>query len=323
VVLVSAASAEKARIHRVLTPEGLSLPFVVGSMGDRIAAFLLDFLILILATLGIWLIAFVVEQLGMKELGISLAILVVFLLWSFYFIYFEAHRGGVTFGKRKAELRVISRDGGPLTAEAVVARNLMRNLEFQLPILVILAPDAMLPEAPGWGRLIAAVWFLVFAFMPLFNRDRLRCGDLVAGTIVVKAPVAVLLGDLTARGSGRGGERAPERPAGRWSPPPPRPAFAPEPEPAAEGFPFTRQQLDIYGIHELQVLEDLLRRDDQGVLDGRILEEVCEKIKTKIAWPRERWSVPPRRFLDAFYRAQRARLEQKMLFGQRQERKKG
>jgi hypothetical protein len=119
---------------------------------------------------------------------------------------------------------------------------------------------------------------------------------------------------------GRPAERR-ERPAARWSPPPPTPAFAPEPVP--EEFPFTRQQLDIYGIHELQVLEDLLRRDDQGVLDGRILEEVCDKIKTKLGWPRERWDVQPRRFLDAFYRAQRARLEQKMLFGQRQERKKG
>ena len=127
--------------------------------------------------------------------------------------------------------------------------------------------------------------------MPLFNKDRLRCGDLVAGTIVVKAPVAVLLGDLTDRGVGRPAER-PERPAARWSPPPSTPAFAPEP--VAEEFPFTRQQLDIYGIHKLQVLEDLLRRDDQGVLDGSILEEVCDKIKTKIGWPRERWDVQPR-----------------------------
>jgi uncharacterized RDD family membrane protein YckC len=319
---VSVASAGNARIHRVLTPEGLSLPFVVGPVGDRITAFLLDFLVMVVAMVGVWVVALIAEQLGMKELGLSVAILVVFLLWNFYFIYFEAHRGGVTFGKRKAELRVISRDGGPLTAEAVVARNLMRNLEFQLPVLVILAPGAMLPEAPVWGRLIAAVWFLAFAFMPLFNKDRLRCGDLVAGTIVVKAPVAVLLGDLTARGTDRGGERAAERPGARWSPPPPKPAFAPEPV-VAEEFPFTRQQLDIYGIHELQVLENLLRRDDQGVLDGRILEEVCDKIKTKIGWPRDRWAVPPRRFLDAFYRAQRARLEAKMLFGQRQERKKG
>jgi uncharacterized RDD family membrane protein YckC len=317
---MSAISLDKARVHPVLTPEGLSLPFVVGSAGDRISAFVLDTALIVLATLGVWALAALGAVLGLKELGISFALLVGFLLWNFYFIYFEAHRGGVTFGKRKAELRVISRGGGPLTAEAVVARNLMRNLELQLPLLVLLAPDEMLPEAPAWGRLIAAVWFLVFAFMPLFNKDRLRCGDLVAGTIVVKAPVAVLLGDLTERGVTRPAER-PERPAARWSPPPSTPAFAPEP--VLEELPFTRQQLDIYGIHELQVLEDLLRRDDQGVLDGRILEEVCDKIKTKIGWPRERWAVQPRRFLDAFYRAQRARLEAKMLFGQRQERKKG
>ena len=152
--------------------------------------------------------------------------------------------------------------------------------------------------------------------MPLFNQDRLRCGDMVAGTMVVKAPAAVLLSDLTARGCGSPAERPAAAGLGR-----PGPALAPAPPP--EEFPFTRQQLDIYGIHELQVLEDLLRRDDQGILDGRILEEVCDKIKTKIGWPRERWNVPPRRFLDAFYRAQRALLEQKMLFGQRQERKQG
>lgn len=315
---MSAISLDKARIHQVLTPEGLSLPFVVGSAGDRISAFVLDTVLIVLATIGLQLLGVALAALGLKELGFSFALLVGFLLWNFYFIYFEAHRGGVTYGKRKAELRVISRGGGPLTAEAVVARNLMRNLEFQMPLLVLLAPGQMLPEAPVWGRLIAAVWLMAFAFMPLFNKDRLRCGDLVAGTIVVKAPAAVLLGDLTARGTP---PRPAERPAARWTPPPPTPALAPEP--VAEEFPFTRQQLDIYGIHELQVLEDLLRRDDQGTLDGRILEDVCDKIKTKIGWPRERWDVPSRRFLDAFYRSQRARLEQKMLFGQRQERKKG
>lgn len=314
---MSAVALDKARIHKVLTPEGLSLPFVVGSAGDRVSAFLLDTLLIVGMVLGVWLLGVAVALLGLPQIGFSFALLMGFLLWNFYFVYFEAHRGGVTFGKRKMELRVISRGGGPLTAEAVVARNLMRNLEFQLPLIVLLAPDAMLPEAPGWGRLIAAVWFLVLALMPWFNKDRLRCGDLVAGTIVVKAPAAVLLGDLTERGVGRPAER----PEARWSPPPPKPAFAPEP--VVEELPFTRQQLDIYGIHELQVLEDLLRRDDQGVLDGRILEEVCDKIKTKIDWPRERWAAPPRRFLDAFYKAQRARLEQKMLFGQRQERKKG
>jgi len=313
-------SLDKARIHRVLTPEGLSLPFVVAPAGDRLSAFLFDTLLIIGATIVVGLLAALSSLVGLKEFGASFAVVVAFLLWNFYFIYFEVHWGGVTFGKRRAELRVISRDGGPLTAEAIFARNILRDLEFYIPLMVLLAPDQMLPEAPGWGRLLAVVWLLVFALMPLFNQDRLRCGDLVAGTMVVKAPAAVLLADLTARGADAMAGAA-ERPAARRASTAPAPAFAPAPPP--EEFPFTRQQLDIYGIHELQVLEDLLRRDDQGILDARILEEVCDKIKTKIGWPRERWSVPPRRFLDAFYRAQRALLEQKMLFGQRQERKRG
>lgn len=304
---MSAISIDKARIHKVLTPEGVSLPFVVAPAGDRASAFLIDLLVIVGGTLLAWLVAAGAALIGLAGVGVSFAIVVGFLLWNFYFIYLEVHRGGTTWGKRRAGLRVISRDGGPLTAEAVISRNLMRNLEFNLPALALLAPEAMFPEIPGWGRLLAVVWLLVFALMPLFNQDHLRCGDMVAGTLVVKAPAVVLLSDLADR-------PAPRPPARADRPAPPRPE---------EEFPFTREQLDIYGVHELQVLEDLLRRDDQGSLDGRILEEVCDKIKIKIGWPRERWEVPPRRFLDAFYRAQRALLEQKMLFGQRRERKKG
>jgi uncharacterized RDD family membrane protein YckC len=312
---MGAISLDKARVHRVLTPEGLSLPFVVAPAGDRLSAFLFDTLLIVGATTAVGVLAALSSLLGMETLGASFAVLVGFLLWNFYFVYFEVHWGGMTFGKRRAELRVISRDGGPLTAEAIFARNLMRNLEFYVPLMVLLAPDQTLPEAPEWGRPLAAFWLLVFALMPLFNKDRLRCGDLVAGTMVVRAPAAVLLADLADRGAEQSGDRSKTRPSV------PAPAFTPATP--AEEFPFTRQQLDIYGIHELQVLEDLLRRDDQGILDGRVLDEVCDKIKTKIAWPRDRWNVPPRRFLDAFYRAQRALLEQKMLFGQRQERKRG
>jgi hypothetical protein len=128
--------------------------------------------------------------------------------------------------------------------------------------------------------------------MPLFNQDRLRCGDMIAGTLVVRAPVPVLLPDL-----------ADARPRQQ------------------QEIAFTREQLDIYGIHELQVLEDLLHRAAEGTLDSRILEDVGEKIKRKVDWPQERWNVPTRAFLEAFYAAQRGRLEQRLLFGERRERK--
>src|SRR5215217_2603457 len=100
---MSAISLDKVRIHRVLTPEGLSLPFVVAPAGDRLSAFLFDTLLIIGATVLAWLLAALSFLVGMKELGASFAVLVGFLLWNFYFIYFEVHWGGVTVGKRRAE----------------------------------------------------------------------------------------------------------------------------------------------------------------------------------------------------------------------------
>ena len=182
---MSAISLDSERIHRVPTPEGISLPFVVAAVGDRVAAFLVDLIIIIGCMVAVTLVALLGELVGLKGIGISFGLLAGFLLWNFYFVYFEIHWGGVTPGKRKMGVRVISRDGGPLTAEAVFARNLMRILELNLPLIALLAPQALVPEAPGWGRLLAVAWLVVFALLPFFNQDRLRCGDLVAGPLVV------------------------------------------------------------------------------------------------------------------------------------------
>jgi uncharacterized RDD family membrane protein YckC len=303
-------AAAGPRLHRVWTPEGVPLPFAVAGVGERISAFALDGLLLLLATLAVALLAGFASVVS-SNLAAAFFALAVFLIWNAYFIVCEIRGNGRTPGKKKAGLRVVSRDGGPLTAEAVIARNLMRDLEVFLPLAAVLLPESLVPAAPSWGRLVAIAWLLVFALLPLFGKDRLRAGDLVAGTIVVRNPGAVLLPDLA--------EAPAVRPAARSSP------FGSAVEAArspAEEYGFTREQLDIYGIHELQVLEDLLRRHDGGTLDPRVLEEVCEKIKEKIGWPAERWQVPPAPFLQAFYRAQRASLEKRMLFGQRRERKR-
>ena len=282
------------KIHPIRTPEGISVPFEVAPVHDRVRALLIDLVLVFLGIAGLW---FVASPLGW--LGQSLALVVGFLLQNFYFILCEINLGGRTIGKRTARIRVISRDGGPLTAEAVLARNLTRDLELFLPLIALLAPEALIPQAPGWAALLAVLWILIFAALPLFNRDRLRCGDLVAGTLVVRSPEPVLLPDLAQA-----------------------PAVQPARNAAAPEIVFTREQLDIYGVHELQVLEDILRRDDEGTLDPRVLAEVAEKIKKKIGWPQESRDIQPHVFLRAFYAAQRGRLEQRLLFGERRERKK-
>ena len=96
--------------------------------------------------------------------------------------------------------------------------------------------------------------------------------------------------------------------------------MAPAQPAEAAGPLFSQQQLDHYGIRELQVLEDLLRRYETGTLGDQILTDVAWRIQKKIGW--QETVDQPLAFLEAFYRAQRARLEQKLLFGQRQERKR-
>jgi hypothetical protein len=195
-------------------------------------------------------------------------------------------------------LRVIDRHGGPLTADAVIVRNLTRDIEFFMPAQMLLAAELIWPGAPGWARLAGMTWLLVLAFLPLFNKLRLRVGDLLAGTMVVLAPKAVLLQDQSAH------------------------AVAPLPGQAPAGrvrYEFTDAALDVYGIYELQVLEDVLRKGEEGTAEGYLaMDAVCEKIQRKIGWDViSSGRVDPGAFLRDFYAALRARLEHKMLLGQR------
>lgn len=295
---MTTADSRALQRHRIETPEGLPLEFEVASRVDRVVAFAIDFALVTAAITALWLMALIAgASLKSLEIAGALALVGHFVLRNGYFIVSEARRGGTTFGKRALRLRVLSRDGGPLTVEAVVARNLMRDLETFLPLIALFAPQALVPEAPGWGRWLSVLWLVLLGALPFFSREGLRVGDLVAGTIVARTPRPVLLTDLALPGSHA-----------------PAPAGAPL---------FTREQLDIYGIHELQVLERVLRQSHEGTLDPTVLDDIAQRIRQKIGWPTEHSQELALPFLEAFYRAQRGRLEHHLLLGQRRERAKG
>ena len=123
---------------------------------------------------------------------------------------------------------------------------------------------------------------------------------------MVAAPKAVLLKDVAA-----GAARPPGSPRGGG-------AAGLDPE-----FPFSRGQLETYGIYELQTLEEVLRQ--QGPQSGETRREVAKRIQRKIGWaPFDSAGTEPvdaERFLKAFYAALRAHLETRMLFGERRENK--
>ncbi len=280
--------ADKRRLRHILTPEGVELTVELGDRSARAAALLID---LLFAGLGI--LAIVIAAVGLtyvwKYWGLTLALLAFFLVRFFYFSYFELRWRGATPGKRLIGLRVIDRAGGPLRPEAVVARNLMREVEVFLPLSLLFLPK--LTGASAMIQILLLVWAGIFLFMPLFNRDGLRLGDLVGGTMVIAMPKAALLPDLIAAGG-------PGQISGQTA--------------GASDYRFSDGQLDIYGIFELQTLEKVLR---QGKDSDGVRAQIAERIRHKIGWPAEVPGFDADRFLAAFYAAQRARLERKMLFG--------
>src|SRR3546814_1783379 len=80
---------------------------------------------------------------------------------------------------------------------------------------------------------------------------------------------------------------------------------------AAQAIVFTDADLAVYGIYELQELEQVLRTGD-----ARTMREVADTIRAKIGRPvAEEDDV----FLHNYYRQLKARLERGLLFGKRRE----
>ena len=274
------------------TPEGARLSLKIASAGERAGAFTIDFILLILTLLfGGWVLFMVFRGAGIdaEQIGGALFGIFVFVVRNFYFVAFEAGRRAATPGKRVLGLRVAARDGGRLSSNAVFARNLVREIEVFMPfyLLLYLASASTLDEESGAAlSAVGLLWTLIFLLFPLFNRDRLRLGDLIAGTWVVHVPKPVLMKDVAER-------RRTTAAAG------------------ADEFAFTAEELSVYGIHELQVLEGLLRTSTPDVRGA-----VAERIRRKIG----RAPVPgedDQRFLKAYYAALRAHLESGLVLGRR------
>ncbi|WP_291138529.1 RDD family protein [Erythrobacter sp.] len=284
----------------MVTPEGLALPVTVASRGSRVGALVIDFIIVIM---GIFLVQLLFSLLfwavldedfdpasgaisAAGEFVIILAILLIFVARYGYFLAFELSPRGATPGKRAVGIRVAARGGGRLTPEAVIARNLIRDIELFMPfIFLLLAPSG----EQGNAGIAGLIWFGIFMAFPFFNKDALRAGDVIAGTWVVEAPRTKLAEALSTQGAA-----------------------------AAEGtsdltgvrYDFGEEELSVYGERELQTLERILRENQPEALSA-VHAAICRKI----GW--DPGAGDERAFLEAFYAQLRAKLEADMRFGKR------
>ncbi|MDH7970972.1 RDD family protein [Sphingomonas sp. AR_OL41] len=264
-----------------VTPEGVDLQLELGSAGTRAAAFMIDAMIIIAVLVVATIIIIMLFAASQSGLLAIVWLLGFFVLRNGWFTLFEMGGRGATPGKRAMGLRVVARDGARLTGGAVIARNAMREIEIFLPLSFLFA-QAVEGVADAFLVIFALSWSGIFLFFPLFNRDRLRIGDMIAGTWVVRSGVTKLGADLVA-------------PVER------------------QRRIFPDAALDLYGVYELQTLEDVLRGGREDAI-----ATVAWSIRNKAGLPDDGRDFE---FLSDYYAALCVRLERGLMVGRRRENK--
>ncbi len=173
---MSQAFIESEETLIIETPERVQLEFALASIGNRFLACMVDHLIQIIAVILVVVIVGSILNLGgtnsdfikdevaeLPKWVMAIMIIVIFLLFTSYFAFFEWLWNGQTPGKKLLRLRVIREDGRPITLWESIARNLLRLFD------------------------IMPLPFYSIGFIAVFlsGRDQ-RIGDLFAGTVVVR-----------------------------------------------------------------------------------------------------------------------------------------
>jgi uncharacterized RDD family membrane protein YckC len=163
--------------YRLVLPENVELSFDVAGVGSRTIAALLDYIILYGGILAA-VVAYSMNRAALRGLLRSLGapswidgytepallaaiILLIFFAWWGYFVMFEMIWNGQTPGKRCLGLRVVRRDGQPISLVASLVRNIVRAVDMFV--------------------------FLGIVVM-LIDKQSRRLGDFAAGTLVIREP---------------------------------------------------------------------------------------------------------------------------------------
>ncbi|MEO0749967.1 MAG: RDD family protein [Pseudomonadota bacterium] len=284
--------AEAPPADQLLPPEGVPIYLRIAGIGVRLAAQITDILITVIASIAFLIVLGALDLTSPETWG-AIAYMLFFIIRVPYYVLSEIAWNGQTLGKRLMKIKVVSYDGRSLKVHALVVRNLMKEAEIFLPATLVLVLDASEPAF----TLPALIWIIGSCLVPLFNKRRRRLGDLIAGTYVIHLPQPVLLQDVS--------KLSLRRPKTK------------------QQFTFLSHQLDHYGAFELQTLEELLRAQTSrmpyqtGKTYADTLAQIVENIRRKIDYPDKITEDQRLQFLQAFYNAQRAHLEQRQLFGER------
>jgi len=148
------------------TPEKIRFSYRIAEIGSRIAAYVIDQTIQVIAILVIaWAVlgySITSSARNIANLSAAFLLIIFFLMRWFYFVLFEMIMEGQSPGKKMMRIRVIRDNGESLDLETIIFRNFLRVVD-EFP---------MFPMLGG--------------FIALIDPQSRRLGDLVANTIVVK-----------------------------------------------------------------------------------------------------------------------------------------
>jgi uncharacterized RDD family membrane protein YckC len=153
---------------KIRTPESVELEFTLAGIGNRTVALVVDYLIwgaLLILVLFIWgflsasLVEYFPQGRDIRLWLTAISALIVFLVYTSYFVVLETLWQGQTPGKRYAKIRVIRDDGQPAGLSQALLRSLLRPVD--------------------------DIFFLGMLMIILGKQEK-RLGDLVAGTLVVQ-----------------------------------------------------------------------------------------------------------------------------------------
>ncbi len=146
------------------TAENVPVHYDIATAGSRAAAFLVDFFIVLVISLGFIVLAGLLEgtEDPLSPYFVALSYLIVGSLSWAYFVFSEMIFDGSSVGKSILGLKVIKEDGSPIDLVDSLTRNFIRFVD----------------SFPG-------TYIVGFVTMMLNQKSR-RLGDFVAGTLVVR-----------------------------------------------------------------------------------------------------------------------------------------
>lgn len=177
-------------VIRIATNFNIDVEFPAASFHRRLAAWILDILVLMFYVFIVIRFLNVLTRLGNNNdssEGYWVLIMVLMLPIITYHLLFEVFLNGQSVGKRIMGLRVVSENGGKPSISQYIIRWLIRTSDYMAVIILLYAPTAAQGDMLFFWKMAAAFGLLVTDVILVNSTPKhQRLGDMLAHTLLIR-----------------------------------------------------------------------------------------------------------------------------------------